>query len=220
MDFYEVPGKPVEGAAQLKQGDILSPVPFLAFSATQASVLLPGAKELETKDLTSVEDVGPDTKTLANIESSTGIVLSQSCDLTGERGRERPFLVARVAPWERMIKNFHLESLQKVVTHINRLRNPGRTPTLFYLPAYEGAGFSMPRSVAHLLEVECFPSMDLEPLAKRCLRLRLSEEALRAFQERLAYCFGRFGAPDHLYFNEEEWQYVRTEQARKKAAVP
>jgi hypothetical protein len=76
---------------------------------------------------------------------------------------------------------------------------------LFYLPEYENADLRLTRSVADLLEVTHLPPSDLGPLS-RLVRLRLSPAALQALQERLAYCFGRYGAPDHLYFSREEWE--------------
>ncbi|HOE10167.1 MAG TPA: hypothetical protein PLQ35_01470 [bacterium] len=109
------------------------------------------------------------------------------------------------------MKHFSTSSVEKRVKSIKPLINPGRYPSLFYLPKYVDNEFSMVESVADLLDVQSFPPINLHALAARCLRLRLSDEALKALQERLAYCFGRFGAPDHLYFTEEEWNLVNNQ---------
>jgi hypothetical protein len=65
----------------------------------------------------------------------------------------------------------------------------------------------MPKSIVDLLEVTSLPPSNFAALSN-LIRLRLSHVALQAFQERLAYCFGRFGAPDHLYLSEEEREYA------------
>jgi hypothetical protein len=67
-----------------------------------------------------------------------------------------------------------------------------------------------------LLDVQRFEPKDL-PALTRLLKLRLSDTALQALQERCAYCLGRFGAPDDLFFSPDEWAEVqRQEQARQQ----
>jgi len=39
-------------------------------------------------------------------------------------------------------------------------------------------------------------------------KLRLSDAVLQALQERCAYCFGRFAAPDDLFYSSEEWEGI------------
>jgi hypothetical protein len=106
-------------------------------------------------------------------------------------------------------------TLKQRVGAIKELANPGRQPSIFYLPEYEGANFDMPKCVVDLLEVASFPPSQLDALSS-LIQLRLSRDALQSLQERIAYCFGRFGAPDHLYFNEEEWDFETERLARRQ----
>ncbi len=209
MDFYSSPSKGTEDSPCLKQGDILWPIAFFRSSISESQILIEGALSPQKKDITTIRSISSQAKILANLEMSIGIVLNQSCDLTGKPGREKPILIARVLPCNERIRNFRTDSIERRVQSIKALINPGRCPSLFYLPKYTNNEFSMVESVVDLLEVQCFPSMDLHTLTASCLRVRLSDEALRAFQERLAYCFGRFGAPDHLYYTEEEWNLAK-----------
>jgi hypothetical protein len=66
-----------------------------------------------------------------------------------------------------------------------------------------------------LLEATSFPPSQFDELSS-VTRLRLSHAALQSLQERLAYCSGRFGAPDQLFFNEEEWEYETRRLARRQ----
>ncbi len=205
MDFYEEPAT-LEGEGPLRQGDLLSPVPFVIFSAVEAFVLRPTEDVPIRMDLTGGLDLPAQTQLLTSVVMGTGIVLNQSCDLTGQPGRERPILLARVVAASQRIKDFRGSvDLKKAISQIRILANPGKSPSLFYLPEYENADLRLARSVADLLEVAHFPPSDLGPLTS-LVRLRLSPTALQALQERLAYCFGRYGAPDHLYFSREEWE--------------
>jgi len=212
MNFYEA-SVLEEGERKLQQGDILYPVPFVGFSATEAVVLTPDAEEPDIVDLTQSTDFPAETQLTVNVGMSNGIVLNQSCDLSDQPGRGRPILIARVLlPEERRIKVSPSNPVKKNVDNIRELANPGKRPSVFYLPEHESTGFKMPKSVADLLEVTSFPPRNLAALS-RLIRLRLSHVALQAFQERLTYCFGRFGAPDHLYLNEREREYEE-QQAR------
>ena len=213
MNFYVVPDK-IGRVIVPRQGDIINPVPFAGFSITQADMVLPGTKSASTFDLTS-ETVVPGSRILAIAEQSIGMILNQDCDITGQPGKERPILVSRVSPCRIKLKKFDIANTKKLVSDIHNLSNPGRYPNLFYLPEYTGPGFTMERSVADLLEVFSFPSVDLGALAS-LIQLRLSDTARQSLQERLAYCFGRFGAPDDLLFNESEWQFHCEEQERKR----
>lgn len=214
MNFYMVPTRSGE-ELELRQGDILEPVPFFAFSIKEADVLPPGADAPNRVNLAAAENLQPGTILLASVQTSIGIVLNQSCDLTGQPGREKPILVARVVPCTERIKGFNSSSIKHVVDHIKALANPGRTPSLFYLPEWHNNQFSMSKSVVDLLETVCLPPSEL-PTLRELIRLRLSEPALQAFQERLAYCFGRFGTPDELYFNDAERRFVSEQQKSKR----
>ena len=211
MNFYET--STLEGEGGLQQGDVLYPIPFTTFSLTDVEVLAPGADELSMVDLTQRTALEAGTRLLASVGMSFGIVLNQSCDLGPGRGK--PILVARVvSAAERigMLKPDH--SVSRRTKDIDELANPGKRPSLFYLPEHEGVEPRMVKCVADLLEVASFPPSNLAALSS-LIKLRLSPPALQAFQERLSYCFGRFGAPDHLYMNEEEWEH-KEQQARKK----
>jgi hypothetical protein len=204
MDFYEAPVR--EGERHLRQGDLLSPIPFVTFSVTEAFVLTPSDEAPLRRDLTRVTDLPPGAQVLSNVLMGTGIVLNQSSDLIGQPGRAKPILLARVVAASERVKDFKIgPDLKKIISQVRALANPGKTPSLFYLPEYEDEDFHLARSVADLLEVVHFPPSNLGPLSG-LVRLRLSPHALQALQERIAYCFGRFGAPDHLYFSPEEWE--------------
>lgn len=200
MYFYREPAPDTRG---MLQGDILSPVPFVKFLVTQAAVKLPGSPEIVPMNLTQVDALEPKSSLLANVNLSTGIVLNQSCDLTGNSNTPKPLLVARIRPASE-IQGFTTEKTKNRVKAINRLLNPKKAPSLFYLPEYKGAGFALPRSVVHLLDIACFASNDIPALSEACLRLRLTDPALKAFQERLTHCFGRFAEPDHLFLSVDE----------------
>lgn len=214
MNFYEA-SVLEESERKLRQGDILYPVPFVVFSATEARILTPDAEELTTVDLTRTTDLPAETQLAANVGMTTGIVLNQSCDLSDPSGRGRPILIARVSlPERKRIKISSERTAQKNADEIRSMANPGKYPSRFYLPAHESTDFKMPKSVADFLEVTSFPPRNSAALSD-LIRLRLSQPALQAFQERLTYCFGRFGAPDHLYMNEEEWEARKEQLARK-----
>ena len=222
MSFYRVPS--AEDEPGLRQGDILSPVPFVGFSLTDAHVVRAEGGAYGTQDLSQGGQLPAGTRLLVSAESCTGMVLNQSCDLSTEPGRRKPVLVARVVPCAERIAGFPQDDqggvpLKKMVGMIRALANPGRTPSLFYLPAYAAAGFELQRSVVDLLEVACFPPGGLVALAG-LRRLRLVPAALQALQERVAYCFGRFGAPDDLYYSQEEWAFVQEQgPARRRGAA-
>lgn len=206
MNFY-LAADQTEKEPGLRQGDIIGPVPFLAFSLNRAAVLWPDQNQPSSVDLTQGDTVSGTGHILASVEFSLAVILNQSCDLSGEPGREKPILAARALPCEKRLKGFDPKApLKRMTVEIKTLGNPGKHPNLFYLPELSHPTFFMPRSVADLLETVCFPPINHDGLS-RLRKARLSDEALKALQERLAYCFGRFGAPDHLYFNQDEWDF-------------
>ncbi len=212
MNFYETSA--LEEESGLQQGDILHPVPFTTFSVTDAEVLFPDANELSIVDLTQNTDLKPETRLLTSVGMSFGIVLNQACDLGPGRGK--PILIARVvSAAERIGKLKPDHSVSRRVKDIDELANPGKRPSLFYLPEHEDIEPKMGRCVADLLEVTSFPPTNFVALSS-LIKLRLSPTALQALQERLSYCFGRFGTPDHLYMDEEEWEH-REQQASKRS---
>lgn len=204
MNFYvALPGDPLI----LQQGDLLERVPFPYFSVSQARVRLTSGGST-TRNLT----VNPsDVEFLVSrVEFSWGLVLSQTCDLqpvpdTGEA--RKPIVVARVQPFGEMIKPSG-GTLKAAVNDMKKAASPGATPTVFPLPAHQAEGLGLPKSAADLLDTQRFSRLDLAALTTLA-RLRLSPAALQALQERCAYCFGRFAAPDDLYFSEQEWAEVQ-----------
>lgn len=215
MNFYETLLEESEG--RLQQGDILHPVPFVGFSLKEAVILAPDKDQPSIIDLTQNTDLQDGAQLLAGISTSVGVVLNQSCDLSDHPGRGKPILVARVLPSEQRVKNLKPDNtVKKNVSAIKALANPGKSPSIFYLPEYKGDDFQIPKCVVDLLEATSFPPSDLTSLSS-LVRLRLSQVALQAFQERLAYCFGRFGAPDHLYMNQEEQEHEIEQQANKRS---
>lgn len=213
MSFYEAMSSFNENN-ELKQGDIISPVPFTRFSLTEVPVLAPGTAEPVLMNIAQ-EPLQDDSQLLVNAIKTSAIIVNQSCDLTGQPGRGKFITVARVVPCEERIKGFKRDKLKEVVSNIKNLINPGRYPSLFYLPEHESTDFKMPKSVADLLDTMCFAPQDYAAIAA-LVKLRLNPIALQAFQERLGYCSGRFGAPDSLFFNQEEWEYELDQRLTKQ----
>ena len=150
---------------------------------------------------------------LAGVDISHGIVLNQSCDVTGEGDRLKPLLISRVRPITDVKPNFlALAPDRRVKDVIKPYANPGRNPTAFYLPPFEVSDFVLPASTVDLLDTMRFPGEEVRAIAG-LRRARLSHSALQSFQERLAYCFGRFGAPDDLFFTDEEAAAIRPPKA-------
>lgn len=216
MGFFETPS-PNAPESDFRQGDILYPVPFLRFMVDNAHILSPpDYKKSEQIDLTQAETLPDKSLIAAGVKLSWGMLLNQTCDLANHAGNEKPIMFARIVPAEERIKKFKADAnLKEITQHIKTLANPGRTPTLFYLPECNGNGFLLPKSVVDLQDVTCLARQNIEPL-KKLLKLRLTVEALQAFQERLTYCFGRFGAPDDLFYSLEEWRFEQEERERRK----
>jgi hypothetical protein len=214
MNFY-VPLP--DGGSTLQQGDLLEGVPFCYFSLSQARAVLSDGG-LETRDLSTSRAgiVG----LLAKVEFGWGMLISQTCDVQPdpETGYARkPVLLARVRPIREIVSSFRDATPSQAVDALAGLVTAARSPTVLYLPAHELSGGSFPRSGANLLDVQRFQPLDL-PALSRLLRLRLSDPALQALQERCAYCFGRYGAPDDLYYSAEEWaERQRKEEARRQS---
>jgi hypothetical protein len=200
MKFYV---QPDPSDCLIRQGDIIWPVCFVDFSIKKATVIFKGEEEGHEVDLTTIDDP-KEFRVLTSGQSCIGLILSQCCDLRG--WKERPIVVARVRPCKDM-KAFKADNINNVTEAIKNLANPGKSPQLFYLPENDDNGLEMQRSFACLLELQYFPPADLGALAS-LVKLRLSDSARQALQERVAYCFGRFGAPDDLFFSEKEWQHI------------
>lgn len=198
----------------LRQGDILASVPFAYFPLQQAKVTLEGGGS-EARDLTEaperVEFVA------AHVSFSWGMILTQTCDLQPDPQTgyaRKPIIIARVRPIKELVRTFRDDCARNSLRSVSELANPGKMPALFYLPACRTDDAELPRSGADLLDIQRFDVKDL-PSLRRLARLRLGVEALQALQERCAYCFGRFAAPDGLFLNDEELdERRRADEAR------
>ena len=196
------------GAEKLLQGDILFPVPFAAFAITQVGLITGSATgKVEVSDMTksSVESG----QLVASFTVSAGLVLNQSCDLDDDHSQEE-ILVARIYPCEKRFPKWKKDDLNCLKQFVGEFKNAGKRPQYFYLPA-ESEQYEIPPSVAYLLEVQTFSRKDYDNLAS-IRRLRLSTDALGALQERISYCFGRYGAPNDLYYSPSEWKQVNSSQ--------
>lgn len=184
----------------LQQGDILRGIPFARFSLSQARVRRSEGGWI-TRNLTEIDE--PLVAVQADIKIGYGLVLSQTCDLQADqRGAARKaILIARIAPLDELVAPSGTSDKARK-NDWKRLINPGTAPVLFPLLPEPTTQFA--RSAASLMEVQTVPPSDLSVL-NSLLHLRLSTEALQALQERCAYCFGRFAAPDDLYYTPEEW---------------
>jgi len=204
MNFYEDP--PVSrGEIALQQGDILEGIPFLALAPAQVEVLEPESETTSIRDLTADQSWKDGTKLCVDCEISNAIVMSQTCDL----GKTPYFLVARVVPWTTVLKATDMATERACRGKIRQLANPGRHSGVFYLPDHQLSDFVFPKSLAVLHSIQALDRIDLEAVQQARFRLRLSSIALQAFQERMSYFFGRFGAPDHLYYTREEWYAMK-----------
>ena len=212
MNFYSA----ARSGNGLQQGDLLVNVPFTYFSASDAQVFLADGQGA-SRDLTqnNADVVG----VAAKVEFAWGLALSQTCDLQADSltgAARKPILVARVLPVKELIPSFKEDTVKNAVSAVRTLATAGNAPTTFYLPAFSGEEVSLPRCAANLLDVQRFPAYDL-PALTRLFRLRLESPALQSLQERCAYCFGRFAAPDDLFYSaEEQAEIVRQTEARQQ----
>lgn len=227
MLFYDEGGSATR-EGPLQQGDILVNIPFVAVSAAALTVVTPSQSEPQTFDATLGVALSPGTFVVAEVESGVGILLNQSCDVTGDSGRTKPVIVARVRPLaehtDANLKTFGEKAPLARTKLVRALANPGQNPNMFYLPPASFGNFCLPPSYVDLLDTVTLAPSDA--VAIRALRrARLRADALRALQERLAYLFGRYGADDALYFTDEEAAAAQShavalaEERRKLAAT-
>jgi len=213
MDFYAGIKGDKPDTEFLMQGDILYPLPFLQFSATSASTRdLITNKDEAKRDLTKLSG-NERVKVAADVDIKWGLVISQTCDLAR---RNRPILIARISAIKSKLPDFVASTPQEAATSIQLagIENPGKQPTLFYLKAFETGPQKMDRSVADLLEIQCFHPRDYQGLLAN-LHQRLGPEARQALQERLAYCFGRYALPDHFYCEPAERDFLTSPDAQE-----
>lgn len=214
MNFYAP--LPPKGST-LQQGDLLSGVPFTYFSLRNAKVTLANKRPAKR----NLADSPTDVKFVASsVEFGWAMILSQTCDIQPDPNTgfaRKPILVARVRPIKELFPKLNDNTLKEAIANIKNLATAGKSPTILYLPACTEEQVTLAKSGADLLDVQRFSVEDLPDLTK-LLRLRLQDAALQALQERCAYCFGRFGAPDDLYYSAEEWAEVRRlEEERRKS---
>lgn len=207
MGFYEpVP----EGDIDLQQGDVLYDVPFGYFDIFAASI----KKRRGTVDLVARRYDGEDVT--ARLSYSWGIVMSQTCDVQAinsdaSAASRKPIIIARARPIQKVISNYRED---KSVSFVRELSNPGKNPALFYLPPADLNGASIERLVVDLSDIQRFGPDNLASV-KKLVKLRLSPPALQAFQERCSYFFGRFAAPDNLYYSDAEIAEIQRREDEK-----
>jgi hypothetical protein len=208
MDFYALP---TEASGPLQQGDLLQGVPFSYFGLTNARVSLEDGR-YETQDLTRTSHSSLFVS--ARVEFIWGIVLNQTCDLQPNfktSNYENSVTLAAVRPIQDLFPNADFSTLPKAIKTVRTFDTEAKAPTVFYLPAAENMPTAFPRSGADLLNVQRFAAEDT-PALWPLLRLRLTPDALHAFQSRCAYCFGRYAVPDGFYLSAEE----RAEKQRQE----
>jgi hypothetical protein len=215
MDFYVDP--PSALTVPLKQGDVLVNIPFIAVSISSIGMIEGGNPQAVCYDLTDRVPEYNRGSGVAGVEIGPGCLLNQTCDLTGEPGREKPVLVARVRPITDSISTFNTLQPYPRVKRIRELGNPGKNPTLFYLPPLHRDDFDLPASIVDVLDTTTFAPSNILSLVK-LRRASMNGDALRALQERLAYAFGRYAAADDLYFTEEEAAAAERANANRVAS--
>ena len=144
------------------------------------------------------------------------IVLNQDCDLAPHVEGDKPVVLARVREWSERLKGVGGVSPKRRFDAVKTFVKPSDRPNLFYLKEHNTTNFSLPRSVADLLETINISAREA-PALKKLFRLRLSPETRSAFQERLRTCYGRIALPDNHYFDEEERQLKLEADARKRS---
>ena len=204
MDFYE--GGTQSNVSELRQGDILCPVPFAYLDLSKFYVYPPGQRkpeeyspenivELHKKVLdynqSTPKEERKGFRTAAGLGVSAGIIVNQTCDLLPDNEKGLPIVVASIVPYEERIR-------QNIKNTIKDLRNSGKRPNLFLLPSFQEGSFSLPMSLVDIYQQVSFAPRHYNDLLK-LVKLRLCESAQRAFQERLWYCLGRNAAPKELY---------------------
>jgi len=207
MDFY----KPEDAQYPLSQGDLLYPIPFAAFRISGVDIRY----EQSTRyvDLTTDEHKQGDL--VASFETSWGLVINQSCDL--EPQKDEPLIVAQVVARQKLYPKYKDENPKDIEEFIkNRFNNAGQAPARFYLPAFAKDDFIFPRSIALLCRVQNFAPVDRDTLLG-LRKFSLSGDALDSLQEKLAYTFGRFASPSHLFYSQEEWNYKENKKGKAQA---
>lgn len=199
MAFYA--DHPVVGVFEppLQQGDILSPVPFVAFRIGTAATLaeqIDDIARVEVLDLTA--GGGEEGRLVVGYARKPAIVVSQSCDI--ERGRN-PLHIAPLRSFQTVFPGMTIGS-RNFISRVNDLANPGKNPTSFPLPPIKRNGFCLPYSLVMFFEMQSI-TIDDVPKLKSLIKLRLSSEALGKFQERISFLFGRFATPDNFFLAEE-----------------
>jgi hypothetical protein len=194
LDFYAaVP----ESENELLQGDVLFPIPFTRFDLTDCEVLAPDESGWIIKNLGT--STVPNGSLVARFEIGFGLVLNQTCDLAKHSSAD--LLIARVFPRDDLYTDYATKPVHEFLT--KKFTNAGQMPQYFYLPAFDDP-IDMPNSLAYLLSLQSFPRGSRDAL----LHLRqksLSRGGLNSLQEKIAYCFGRFGADESLFYSPEEW---------------
>ena len=219
MQFYAP--LPPQGST-LQQGDLLVGVPFTYFPLRNAKVTLANTRPAKRNLVENARDV---TFVAASVEFSWGIVLEfQTCDVQADPVTgfaRKPILLARVRPIKDLFKNFKDGTPKEAVNNIKNLATPGRSPTVLYLPAFAEGDLTFPPSGADLLDVQRFSPQDLldiTTLLRVSLQVFGAPAFCRHFKTLCVYCFGRFGAPDDLYYSADEWAEVqRSEEERRKS---
>ena len=144
---------------------------------------------------------------------------SQTCDVQSDPQTgfaRKPILIARIKPIGHVYPKLKFDSPKNCVSSVKSLATAGSSPSTFYLPAFQVEAFTFERAVTNLLDVQRFDPKDLQALTRQ-IRLRLTQTALQALQERCAYSFGRFGTPDDLYYSAKEWAEIqRLEEERRR----
>ncbi len=209
MNFYAMPSfQPL-----LRQGDVVGPIPFPMINPFAANIIGPRTQDGSMlMDLTTVQPE-PGSAILLPFKSFMAIVVTQCRDLNGKS----PFVLARVSLLQEVYKAYKVGmGAKQRVDAIKVLANAGKTPSHFYLPP---SGDEFPASAAELA-VTVTLSPDAAGPRLKTLRLRLSDPARLAFQNRLCYSLGRYAAPDDLYYDAEEWQHVERGKTARQQNIP
>jgi len=163
MAFYA--DHPASGIFEppLQQGDIVFPIPFVAFGIASVARLADQVNDtarLIVTDLTSTDDAPEIGKLVVSYERKPAIVVSQSCDI--ERGKN-PVLVAPIRTFQSHFPEMTLGS-NSFRTRIKELANPGKNPISFPLPPIQRDGFTLPYSLVTFFEMQNIVPSDLARL--------------------------------------------------------
>ena len=195
--------EPVTLEENLHQGDIFYNLPFIRIDLENLSILLDESefKEVSWGNLDQDEIVS-----LAYIEKSHAIVLSQDCDCL----RSPYITLVAISPWE---KNYKTDKnwMNKII-QLNR-----HSPSKMYLPTNKDYNINV-RMHVDFEKIFNISRKNLESLNN--LRIcRLNVESMEHFREKTAFYFHRYAYTEYYPLNKKEMNEYEKDQKKKDSKL-